>query len=79
MARTSARVHKVKAELSNFELTRATSALRLQIYAAGGKIGELQVGRGSLYWWGKNKKQHKRLRWPEFTAAMNALAYGDKS
>lgn len=71
------RVHSVKAELANFELTKARSALRLQVYAHGVKIGELQIGRGSLYWWGRSKKQHKRLRWPSFTEAMNKLAYGD--
>ncbi len=39
---------QVHAELSNFQLAKAKSALRLQIYSRGKKVGELQVGRGSL-------------------------------
>ncbi len=38
---------QVRAELSNFQLAKAKSALRLQIYARGKKLGDLQVGRGS--------------------------------
>ncbi len=39
------RRHEVRASLDNFELAKARSSLRLQIYAAGDKIGELEIGR----------------------------------
>lgn len=70
------RKHEVRAELSNFSLAKAKSALTLQVYAKGEKVGELQIGRGSLYWWGRNKQNHKRVSWGSFTKMMNELAYG---
>jgi hypothetical protein len=79
MARKSLRKHEVKAELSNFELAKAKSALTLKIYSRGGKVGELQVGRGSLYWWGRYRQKHKRVNWSRFTKMMNFLAYGDRA
>jgi hypothetical protein len=79
MSRKKARKHEVKAELSNFELARAHSALTLRIFSAGVKVGELHVGRGSLYWWGRYKQKNKRVNWSKFTKMMNFLAYGDKS
>ena len=71
--------HEVKAELSNFQLARARSALKLQIFARREKVGELQVGRGSLYWWGKHRQKHKRVSWSKFTKMMNQLAYGPRA
>jgi hypothetical protein len=70
------RKHEVKADLSNFQLAKAKSALTLQIYARRKKVGELQVGRGSLCWWGKHKQTAKRINWSRFTDMMNELAYG---
>jgi hypothetical protein len=70
------RKHEVKANLANFELARARSALTLEIYANQEKIGELQVGRGSLYWQGGKKQRSKRLNWSRFAEKMNELAYG---
>jgi hypothetical protein len=71
------RKHEVRAALSNFQLAKARSALMLRIYSRGRKVGELQVGRGSLYWWGKYKQTSKRVNWSKFTEMMNRLAYGD--
>jgi len=73
------RKYEVKAGLSNFELAKAKSALTLRIYSRGRKVGELQVGRGSLYWWGKYKQTSKRVNWSKFTEMMNHLAYGDEA
>jgi hypothetical protein len=70
---------QVRAELSNFQLAKAKSALRLQIYARGKKVGELQVGRGSLYWWGHYRKLEKRIAWGRFADMLNQLAYGSTS
>jgi hypothetical protein len=50
------RKHEVKADLANFELAKARSSLNLQIYADREKIGELEIGRGSLYWYGRRKQ-----------------------
>lgn len=77
MAKGTEKKHRVRAELSNLELAKAQSALRLRIYARGSKVGELQVGRGSLYWWGRHRQISKRVNWSKFTKMMNHLAYGE--
>jgi hypothetical protein len=69
--------HEVKADLANFDLAKAGSSLNLQIYAAGEKIGELEVGRGSLFWYGRNRHKSKRINWTRFAEMMDRLAYGD--
>ena len=69
---------EVRAEIENFTLAKAKSALTLQIYSRSEKLGELQVGRGSLYWWGANRQKEKRVAWGRFADMMNELAYGEK-
>jgi hypothetical protein len=70
------RKHEVKADLTNFELTIAGSALRLRIYADREKLGEMEVGRGSLYWHGRHKRTRKRINWSRFATMMDELAFG---
>lgn len=67
--------HAVKAILKVHELTNAGSSLDLEIFARGQKIGELVIGRGSLYWFGKGRQKRKRIRWSEFAEMMDELAY----
>lgn len=74
---SSPRKHEVKADLSNFELAKAKSSLNLNIYADGEKIGELEIGRGSLYWYGRKKQKSKRINWSKFAQMMDDLAYGE--
>jgi len=71
------RKHEVDASLSNVELVRAKSSLKLAVYASGEKIGQLEIGRGSLYWWGGKRKLNKRLNWSKFAEMMDRLAYGE--
>lgn len=70
------RKHEVKAHLKNFDLAKAGSSLNLQIYALDEKIGELEVGRGSLFWYGRNRHKSKRINWSRFAEMMDRLAYG---
>lgn len=70
--------HAVKAVLKVPELTNAGSSLGLAIYADGKKLGDLIMGRGSLYWFGKGRKTRKRIRWSNFADMMYELAYGSK-
>jgi hypothetical protein len=72
------RRYEVKAEIENFTLAKAKSALKLQIYSRNEKLGELQVGRGSLYWWGAHRQKEKRVGWARFAEMMDQLAYGKK-
>ena len=69
------RVHSVKAELQVKALTRAGSSLKLVVYAQKLKIGELEIGQGGLYWWGRSRRSYKRLSWTKFAAVMDEIAY----
>jgi hypothetical protein len=69
-------VHVVRARLIVHELSKAGTSLYVEIMARGEKIGELEIGRGSLYWRGGKRQIRKRLRWPRFAELMDDLAYG---
>jgi hypothetical protein len=71
------RAHSVRAKLSVHELTKAGTSLNLEIIAHGEKIGELEIGRGGLYWWGGKRHKSKRLSWSRFAELMDQLAYGE--
>jgi hypothetical protein len=70
------RKHEVRAQLTNVELVRAKSALALEIFSRKEKLGELEIGRGSMYWTGANRQRSKRINWTRFAAMMDSLAYG---
>jgi hypothetical protein len=74
---TTTRTHVVRARLTVHELSKAGTSLYLEILARGEKIGELEIGRGSLYWRGGKRQIRKRLPWPRFAELMDRLAYGD--
>jgi len=76
MAKSRQKKHRVRALLTLRELTRAGSSLNLALYADSSKIGQLEIGQGSLFWWGRNRKRRKRVRWSNFAAMMDKLAYG---
>ena len=72
----SARKFEVKAALANSTLAKAKSALTLQIYSKKEQIGEIEIGRGSLYWRGGRRQIAKRVNWERFAEMMDRLAYG---
>ena len=71
------RVHSVAAELENFQLAKARRALTLIIKSKGERIGEMHLGSGSIFWWGRHRKKYKRLTWDKFAQIMNEVAYGE--
>jgi hypothetical protein len=73
--RREKRTHAVKAELQVPGLSKAGSSLRLEIYASKLKIGEVLIGRGSLYWYGRHRQKRKRISWTRFAEMMDELAY----
>lgn len=75
MPRKTRRIHQVRAALSNVSLVRARSSLKLTLYARNEKIGQLEIGRGSLYWSGKRRHRSKRLSWTRFAEMMDHFAY----
>ena len=70
------RKHAVRGVMRVHEFTKAGTSLNLEISAAGEKIGELEIGRGGLYWWGGHRQRRKRLSWTRFAELMDSLAYG---
>ena len=68
--------HEVRATVSNMTLARAKSSVRLELYADGRKLGEVEIGRGSIYWYGANRQRSKRIDWTRFAEMMDELAYG---
>lgn len=76
-SRSKVRKHEVRAELTNVELVKAKSALRLELFANREKLGELEIGRGSMYWRGANRSIAKRIGWSRFAKMMDRLAYGE--
>ena len=65
--------HRVSASLDVQELARAGSSLRLQLFANNKKLGELEIGQGSLYWYGRNRRTRKRVSWSAFAKMMEDL------
>ncbi len=77
-ASSQERKFEVKAEVANFTLAKAKSALKLAIYDRDEKLGQLEIGRGSLYWRGANREIEKRLSWGRVAQMLDELAYGKK-
>lgn len=67
------RRHTVKAAVDNIDLTKAGSSIRLEIHAAGDKIGTVEIGFGSLRWYGRFKQKPKRIPWSKLADWMEEL------
>jgi hypothetical protein len=52
-------------------LTNAGTAVNLEVYADGEKIGEIVIGRGSLTWYGRSWKNGRRLSSSRFADLMD--------
>jgi hypothetical protein len=76
-ARKPRRKHLVRASLTVHSLSKAGTSLTLQIFADDEKLGELEIGRGAVYWSGRNRKTAKRLDWTRLAAYLDKLAYGE--
>ena len=74
--RKARRKHSVKGTLQVQELSKAGTSLNLKIYANKVKLGELEIGRGSLFWKGRKRKRRKRISWSSFAEKMDELSYG---
>ena len=68
--------HSVKVSLQVVELTKAGTAMTLEVFGENEKLGTITVGRGSLYWTGGGRQISKRVTWSRFAAMMDDLAYG---
>lgn len=66
----SAKKYEVMASLKNVELVKAGSALTLEITDGGTVLGKLEIGSGSFFWYGANKKKGKQVDWKKFAEMM---------
>jgi hypothetical protein len=62
------------ATITNFDLTRTKSAIRVRVFERGEKFGELEIGRGSLMWYNKKGQKGPRVRWQVVAEMFNELA-----
>ncbi len=75
-AKKSAKKHSVVADLTVHQLSKATTSLRLQISDGTTKLGEVEIGQGSIIWWGHRRRTRKRISWTKFAQIMDEHAYG---
>jgi hypothetical protein len=68
------RKHSVRIKsLGTLELSKAGSAIELEIYREGEKLGTVELGHGSLGWRGAKKKSFKRITWTEYARMMDEM------
>jgi hypothetical protein len=67
--------HDVHARLNIPHLAKAGSSLELEIFAEGEKIGELVIGRGSLFWRGGKRVKRRQISWTRFAEIMDQMTY----
>jgi len=73
--RASVRRHSVSASVGIQELSKAGTSIKLYVHRDELKLGELDIGRGAIYWRGGNKQKWERVDWTRFAEMMNSLAY----
>lgn len=69
----SQRKHRVSLLMTSEEIQKAYSAIRLEIFESGLKLGTLEIGRGAVYW-KKARGRRKRIDWSRFAAIMTEKA-----
>jgi hypothetical protein len=71
--------HLVTGDLRLVELTRAGSALTLEIVnlKTNKKLGTIEIGQGSFTWWGFKRQKARPWNWTRFAKIMNREAYDE--
>jgi hypothetical protein len=76
MSRRKAKpVHRVTGNLNLVELTKAGSALTLEVYQKSRKLGTIVIGQGSFSWIGHNRRHEREWSWSAFAKLMDREAY----
>jgi hypothetical protein len=65
------RKHSVRASVQIHQLSKAGTSIDFHIYADEEKIGTMIIGRGSLTWFGRNRKTPIELNWTRFAQIMD--------
>jgi hypothetical protein len=69
------RRHHVSATLGIQELSKAGTSIKLFVHRDDQKLGEMDIGRGAIYWRGGNKQKWERIDWTRFAEMMDDLVY----
>lgn len=64
--------HTVKGSLKTLDLSRAGSAIELEISCDGELLGTMQIGHGSMGWKPRKKRSFKRIDWSTLSEYLNA-------
>ncbi|TMH65854.1 MAG: hypothetical protein E6H48_13115 [Betaproteobacteria bacterium] len=70
-AKRTRRKHSVRASVQIHQLSKAGTSIDFYIYADAEKIGTMIIGRGSLTWFGRNRKTPIELNWTRFAQIMD--------
>ena len=63
--------HSVSASVQIHELTRAGTSVDFEIFADEEKVGTIIIGRGSITWFGRNRRKSIELSWTRFAELMD--------
>ncbi|GIW42266.1 MAG: hypothetical protein KatS3mg076_2843 [Candidatus Binatia bacterium] len=67
----SRRRHTARGAVTLPSLGRAGASIRIEVYRDEEKIGELGLGQGSIWWYGRKWKHPKRFSWSKFAQLMS--------
>jgi hypothetical protein len=67
------RRHTVRAAVDNIDLTKAGTSIKLEVYAAKEKIGTVELGRGTIRWYGRYKQKPTTISWTKFAEWMDGI------
>ena len=70
-AKRRVRKHSVSASVQIHELTKAGTSIDFEIFSDAEKIGTIIIGRGSLTWFGRNRRKPIELNWTRFAKLMD--------
>lgn len=70
-AKRIVRKHSVSASVQIHELTKAGTSIDFEIFSGAEKIGTIVIGRGSLTWFGRNRRKAIELNWTRFAKLMD--------
>ena len=65
------RKHAVRASVQIHELSKDGTSIDFEIFADDEKIGTIIIGRGSITWFGRNRKTPIELSWSRFAELMD--------
>jgi hypothetical protein len=73
MRKKRQRKHKVVGAVNNIDLTKAGTSVSLDVFADQEKIGRVELGRGTIRWYGRRKQKATPISWTKFAEWMDGI------